>query len=471
LVSGTEPYFVWSILQLGYTPACSSDFAKASQMTGVHSHAVASATASFAEHIRRHVAVRLLPFVFLLYITNYLDRTSVAYAAIGMARDLGFDDRVFGLGIGIFFISYVALQIPGAILAQRWSARGMICATMIVSGVLTALTAVVDTPAQLYLARFLLGAAEAGFFPSVIVYLSHWFIQEDRAKATSNFMAAIPVSLVIGSPVAGWILSHNWFAIEGWRWLFLLEGIPAILLGTLAFFFLTDWPPQARWLTAEQRQWISHKLEQEKPLSRQSITIYQALRSRTVLLLITAAFLQYFIGYSVIFWLPTILQKQSGFSDLQVGMFGAVPYVVALFAMLFNGWHSDKDRERRWHATFPLFIGAAGFLCLVSLPGSHVTTVLLLSVICVPMAFLPVFWAIPTEILSGSKAAAVVGTINALASIAGFAGPYAFGYLSAETGSFDAGFVVLMFCALAAGILMLLTAAARPRASESAASS
>ena len=238
----------------------------------VHSHAIASVAASSAENTRRHIAVRLLPFVFLLYITNYLDRTSVAYAALGMARDLGFDDRVFGLGIGIFFLSYVALQIPGAILAQRWSARGMICATMIVSGLLTALTAVVHTPAQLYLARFLLGAAEAGFFPSVIVYLSHWFIQEDRAKATSNFMAAIPVSLVIGSPVAGWILSHNWFAIEGWRWLFFLEGLPAILLGAVAFFLLADRPSQARWLTGEQRQWISQKLEQEKPLSRQSIS-------------------------------------------------------------------------------------------------------------------------------------------------------------------------------------------------------
>jgi MFS family permease len=342
---------------------------------------------------------------------------------------------------------------------------------MIVSGFLTALTAVVHTPAQLYLARFLLGAAEAGFFPGVIVYLSHWFVREDRAKATGNFMAAIPVSLIIGSPVAGWILSHNWFMIEGWRWLFFLEGIPAILLGTVAFFFLTDWPPQARWLTIEQRQWISQKLEQEKPLSRQLITVGQALRSRTVLLLASAAFLQYLVGYSVIFWLPTILKNQSGFSDLQVGLFGAVPYVVALFAMLFNGWHSDKGRERRWHAAFPLFIGAAGFLCLISLPSSNVITVAFLSLICVPMAFLPVFWAIPTEILSGSKAAVVVGTINALASLAGFAGPYAFGYLRTETGSFVAGFAVLMFCAVATGIFVLFTPAARPRASESVTSS
>jgi ACS family tartrate transporter-like MFS transporter len=284
-------------------------------------------------------------------------------------------------------------------------------------------------------------------------------------------MAAIPVSLVIGSPVAGWILGHNWFTIEGWRWLFFLEGIPAILLGAVAFFFLTDRPNQARWLTAEQRQWISQKLEQEKPVSRKSISIGQALRSRTVLLLVNAAFLQYFIGYSVIFWLPTVLKNQSGFSDAHVGLFGAVPYVVALFAMLFNGWHSDQHRERRWHAAFPLFIGAAGFLCLVSLPGSNVTTVLLLSVICVPMAFLPVFWAIPTEILRDSKAAVAVGTINALASLAGFAGPYAFGYLRSETGSFVAGFVVLMCCALAAGTLMLLTPTAQSHRPKSVTSS
>ena len=305
----------------------------------------------------------------------------------------------------------------------------------------------------------------------MIVYLSHWFIEEDRAKATSNFMAAIPVSLVIGSPVAGWIPSHNWFAIEGWRWLFLLEGVPAVLLGVMAFSFLTDQPGQARWLTAEQRQWISPKLEQEKPLSRQSITIGQAFRSRTVLLLATAAFVQYFIGYSVIFWLPTILKNQSGFSDLQVGLFGAMPYVVALFAMLFNGWHSDKAGERRWHATAPLLIAATGLLCLISLPSSNVMTVLLLSMICMAMAFLPVFWAIPTEILRDSNAAVAVGTINALASLAGFAGPYAFGYLRAETGSFVAGFAVLMFSSLAGGVLMLLTPAAQSRGLKSVTSS
>jgi MFS transporter, ACS family, tartrate transporter len=442
------------------------------EMTGAPPHATSPAATTSAKHTRRRIALRLLPFLFVLYIANYLDRTSVAYAAIGMARDLGFNDHVLGMGIGIFFISYVTLQIPGALLVERWSARGMISVTMIVWGSLTALTALVHTPIQLYLARFLLGAAEAGFFPGVIVYLSHWFVQEDRAKATGNFMAAIPLSLIIGSPVAGWILGHNWFMVQGWRWLFFLEGIPAILLGIIAFFFLTDWPSRAQWLAPEQRQWISRRLEEEKPPDRQSVSLGQALRSRSVLLLAGSAFLQYLTGYSVIFWLPTVLKSQSGFSDLQVGLFGAIPYVVALFAMLFNGWHSDRSRERRWHAAVPLLIGATGFLCLISLPSSSQMTVLWFSMIGVLMAFLPTFWAIPTEILSESTAAVAVGMINALASVAGFAGPYAFGYLHTRTGSFTAGFAVLMLCAFAAAIFMLLApAAARPPVSESLASS
>src|SRR5215470_5890589 len=209
------------------------------------SPAVAPLAPEVVNRGRRQLAVRLLPFLFILYITNYLDRASVAYAALGMSRDLGFSDRVFGLGAGIFFVSYLALQIPGALLVERWSARGMISATLITWGSLTALTALVHTSMQLYGARFALGAAEAGFFPGVIVYLSHWFIPEDRAKATSNFMAAIPLSVIVGSPIAGWVLGHNWFGVQGWRWLFIVEGLRAIMLGVVAFFFLTDLPSEA----------------------------------------------------------------------------------------------------------------------------------------------------------------------------------------------------------------------------------
>jgi ACS family tartrate transporter-like MFS transporter len=413
----------------------------------------------FADHTRHLVAMRLLPFLFILYVTNYLDRTSVAYAALGMTRDLGFSDRVFGLGAGVFFISYVALQIPGALLVERWSARRMISATMIAWGMLTSLTALVHTPMQLYVARFALGAAEAGFFPGVIVYLSHWFLRQDRAKATSNFMAAIPLSFIIGSPLAGWILGHRWFQVQGWRWLFVLEGLPAIVLGTVAFFFLTDWPRHAAWLAPEQREWIDQKLAGEisagtHPTTR-PMTGWDAIRSRAVLLLAGIAFLEYFSGYAIYFWMPTMLKRQSGFSDVNVGLIGAIPYIAAFFAMIINGWHSDRHGERRWHAAIPLFIAAAALFALVAQPHSMLLTVILFTLVGINIAYLPVSWAIPTEILSASAAAASVGMINGVGSIAGFAGPYAFGYLRTLTGSFAVGLAVLGISAFAAGLLLL----------------
>jgi MFS family permease len=371
---------------------------------------------------------------------------------------------VFGLGAGIFFISYLALQIPGALLVENWSARRMISATMISWGSLTVLTALVHTPGQLYVARFLLGAAEAGFFPGVIVYLSHWFIREDRAKATSNFMGAIPLSFVLGSPFAGWILSHRWLAVEGWRWLFFLEGIPAILLGAVSFFFLTDWPGEASWLAPTQRQWIEQKLQQEKPAGAQAITVWQVLRSRTSLLLASLTFLSYFVLYSFAFWFPTMLKRQSGLSDLRVGLLGAAPYLATFVAMQVNGWHSDKHRERRWHSAVPLFIAAAGLMGLISRPRSTSLSVVLFTMVCIAYAYLPTFWAIPTELLRQSAAAAAVGLVNAVGSIAGFAGPYLFGYLNTRTGSFSSGLALMMISALAGALLILCI----PRSAQAA---
>ncbi len=424
-------------------------------MAAATSNLITSATGQFADHTRHQVALRLLPFVFILYVTNYLDRTSVAYAALGMSRDLGFSDRVFGLGAGVFFISYVALQIPGALLVERWSARRMISTTMIAWGMLTSLTALVHTPGQLYLARFALGAAEAGFFPGVVVYLSHWFIREDRGKACSNFMAAIPLSFIIGSPLAGWILGRNWFQLQGWRWLFVLEGIPAIVLGVAAFFLLTDWPRQAAWLAPEQRDWIDQKLEEEKPAGDRPVSAWEAIRSPTIMLLSGLTFLQYFSGYAIFFWMPTMLKRQSGFSDARVGLIGAIPYMVLFVAMLFNGWHSDRSGERRWHAAVPLFISAIGLLALVARPPSMLLTMILFSMVAINTAYLPIFWAIPTEFLSASAAAGAVGAINAVGSVAGFAGPYAFGYLVTRTGSFATGMAALAFSSVAAALLIL----------------
>jgi MFS family permease len=429
----------------------------------VQSGAIAPAAVEFVDRTRHRIAMRLLPFLFILYIINYLDRTSVAYAALGMSRDLGFSDHVLGMGMGIFFISYVALQIPGALLVERWSARRMISMTMIAWGSLTALTALVHTPKQLYFARFVLGAAEAGFFPGVIVYLSHWFKREDRAKATSNFMAAIPMSFVIGSPIAGWILGHTWFAVEGWRWLFVLEGMPAILLGAVAYFVLTDWPGEATWLAPEQRQWIAQELQGEKHISAQAITKWQALKSRTILLLAGLSFLNYLVFYSFAFWFPTMLKRQSGFSDVRVGWLGAVPYLATFIAMQVNGWHSDKELERRWHSAVPMFIAATGLMGLISQPRSIALTIVLFTMVCMAFAHLPTFWAIPTEILSQSAAAAAVGMVNTVGSAAGFAGPHLFGYLNTRTGSFSYGLALMMVSALAGGLLMLcVPRSARP---------
>lgn len=424
-------------------------------MNSTVSPAIPDAMTRLGDRTRHHTALRILPFLFLMYITNYLDRSSVAYAALGMSRDLGFTDRVYGFGAGIFFLSYVALQIPGALLVERWSARRVVAITLVLWGSMTVLTALVHTPMQLYLARFLLGAAEAGFFPGVIVYLSHWFIREDRAKATGNFMGAIPVSFVIGSPLAGWMLSHSWLEVPGWRWLFILEGVPAILLGGVAWFYLTDRPADAKWLSAEQRDWLEGKLRSEKATVARADSIEKALKSRVIVLLAASCFFFYFAGYSLSFWLPTILKRQTGLSDMDVGLLGMVPYIALFLAMQLNGWHSDRQRERRWHTVVPQIISAAALLALASLPGGVPVAITLFAVAACGTAFLPAFWALPTELLTASAAAAAVGMINAVGSVAGFAGPYAFGYLNTVTGSFTAGLLGMALASLVGAGLIL----------------
>jgi MFS transporter, ACS family, tartrate transporter len=428
---------------------------------------IAPNTTRVGEHTRHIVGWHLLPFLFILYIVNYVDRTNLAYAALGMSRELGFSDHVFGLGAGIFFISYLALQIPGALLVEQWSARRMISASMIAWGSLTVLTALVHTPSQLYVARFVLGAAEAGFFPGVIVYLSHWFIFEDRAKATSNFMGAIPLSAALGSPLAGWILGRGWLGFAGWRWLFVVEGAPAILLGVVAFFFLTDWPKEATWLSAQQQQWLQQKLEEETPRSTTAITVWQAMRSPMIAWMASLTFLAYIGQYTFVFWLPTMLKRLTGFTDMRVGIVGVLPFLAAFVAMQVNGWHSDKQAERRWHSAMPLFVAGTAYFFL-SIPGhSVVVTICWFTVAGVLIAYLSTFWAIPTEIMSHAEAATAVGLINSVGSVAGFAGPYIFGYVYTRTGaSFSWGLRLVMIAVVIAGLMILRIPKAPKTANE-----
>jgi ACS family tartrate transporter-like MFS transporter len=417
---------------------------------------------ALAAHTRHLIALRLLPFLFILYVTNYLDRTNVAYAALEMSKDLGFSDRVFGMGAGIFFVSYVALQLPGVMLVDRWGARRCISAILIAWGSLTALTGLVHTASEFYTARIILGGAEAAFFPGVVVYLSHWFIREDRAKAGSNFMAAIPLSFVIGSPLAGWILGQHWLNLAGWRWLFVLEGLPAVLLGVVAFFYLTDCPADADWLEPRQREWIVNKLDEETPVETETLSVWQVIGSRPVLILATAAFLEYFVAYTFMFWFPTLLKRMSGLSNSRIGLLGTLPYIVGFIALQINGWHSDKTGERRWHAAIPVFIAATALLGLITLPTTTRLTVVLFTVMYITQGFLAVFWTIPTEILGASQAAAAVGMINAVASVAGFAGPYLFGYLQTRTGSFTYGLGTMMAAAVLGGMMVLMVPKSPP---------
>jgi ACS family tartrate transporter-like MFS transporter len=427
---------------------------------------IKAADSDIARRTRKRIAWRILPFLFLLYVIAFLDRMNVSAAALQMPGDLGFNDRVMGLGAGMFFIGYVILEIPGALIAERWSARKWIARIMISWGIITAVVAFIHSARGFYVARFLVGAAEAGFFPAVIVYLTHWFRYQDRAKAVAVFFAANPLSFVIGSPIAGWLLGISWFGVRGWRWLFILEGIPAVVFGVVAIFYLTDWPREAKWLREDEREWISGQLEQEKLAKRKvrSYSIWEAMSQRDVILLTLCYLCATTGGYGIGFWLPTILKRLSGESDVRVNLLAAIPYVAGFLAQQLNGWHSDKTRERRWHAAVPVFLAGVSLLMAVFFAKSVALTVILFSMVCCGyFSFHPGFWAVPTAFLSESAAAASIGLINSLGNLGGFFGPMMMGYLVHRTHTFSAGLLYLVGNLCLCGIMMLAVGAGKPR--------
>jgi ACS family tartrate transporter-like MFS transporter len=417
-----------------------------------------------AQSARKRIAWRLLPFLFLLYVIAFLDRMNVSAAALQMPGDLGFNDKVVGLGAGMFFIGYVVLEIPGALIAERWSARRWIARIMISWGMITVLMAFIYTARQFYFVRFLVGAAEAGFFPAVIVYVSHWFRDQDRAKAIAVFYAANPLSYVIGSPLAGLLLGISWLGLRGWRWLFILEGIPAVVVGVITIFYLTDWPRAASWLRPDERDWISRELEREKLAKKKtrSYTIWQAFSQRDVILLTLSYFCATTGGYGISFWLPSILKRLSGQSDIRVSLFAALPYLAGFVMQQLNGWHSDRTCERRWHAAVPIFLcGLILLLAVIFGTNIGVSVTLFTLVGACYFAFHPCFWAVPTAFLSESAAAASIGLINSLGNLGGFVGPLMMGYLVNRTHSFTAGLLYLVGSLCLSGILMLIVGAGR----------
>jgi len=407
---------------------------------------------------RRRVAYRLLPFVFLIYIVNYIDRVNVSFANLRMSADLGFSDRVYGLGVGVFYVTYVLFEIPGAIIVERWSARKWIARIMISWGVVTILTGFIHNAGEFYAARFFLGLAEASFFPGMIVFLTHWFRLGERCRAIACLYAAVPTASLVGSPIAGWLLGVRWFQLAGWRWLFILEGIPAIVFGVITVFYLTDRPAQANWLPQEQRDWLTRELEAELQAKKRlrEYTILEAFCDRRVLWLMTAWFLTLSAALGNLYWLPTFTKRVSGLPVRSVTTLLVLPAVIGIAGILVNGWHADKTGERRWHCALPLL--ASGLMYGLLLCAGHNVPLIMFFLLLgsgLFFAFYPVFWAIPTTILTESSAAATFGLINSVGQLGGLAGPYLIGLLNDRTHALTASFALIALLYFAAGGLIV----------------
>ncbi len=407
---------------------------------------------------RRKVAYRLLPFVFLLYIVNYIDRVNVSFANLRMSTDLGFSDRVYGLGVGMFYVTYVLFEIPGAIIVERWSARKWIARIMVSWGIVTIFTGFVHTTTQFYIARFFLGAAESSFFPGMIVYLTHWFCARDRSRAIACLYAANPAAALIGSPLAGWLLGVHWLSMAGWRWLFILEGIPAVLVGIVTLLYMTDRPSHAAWLDADEQKWLVNELQTELEAKKKlrNYSIKEAFSDRHILILIAAYFLALTGSLGTVYWIPTFVKRISGFPTQTITSLLLIPAFIGFAGMLLNGWHSDKTGERHWHSATPLLVAALMFSGLILLRHDiPVAIAFLLLGSGVMYAYFPTFWAIPTTMLGEAAAAATFGLINSIGQLAGLFGNYTIGVLNDRTHSLTATFGFIACVYLVSGTLIL----------------
>jgi MFS transporter, ACS family, tartrate transporter len=434
------------------------------------------------DRARRKAYRRLLPLCFISYVIAYVDRSNVAIAKLTMTRDLpGFDNAVIGLGAGMFFIGYFLLEIPGTLLVERWSARKWIARIMISWGIVAGLTAAVKTPFQFYVLRFLLGLAEAGFYPGVIVYLTHWFATRDRARALAYFFVATPVAQVLSPKISNLLLAIGTdevvsgvtvhhpevLGLEGWQWIYIAWGIPAVLLGVIVLLFLTDRPQQARWLEADERDALLAELEREKAegAQRHKHSLLDGLRHPRVLLLCLVYFLVVTGSYGVEFFMPSILHDWYNLQFDALTWLVILPPLVAVAGQLFVGWSSDRRHERWFHTAVPMAVGAAGLVVVTLSRGSLPLTVLGFMISYAGFkAYLPAFWSLPNLFLGGTAAAGSIGFINSVGNLGGFLGPYIMGNVEKITHSFMGGLVFLVVCmALSSLTVFRLGAASRAR--------
>jgi D-galactonate transporter len=387
----------------------------------------------------RKVYRRLIPFLCVLQVASYLDRINVGFAQLQMKSALGFSDSVYGLGAGIFFIGYFFFEVPSNLILSRIGARVWIARIMITWGLISSAMAIIKTPAGFYALRFLLGVAEAGFFPGVIYYLGLWFPARERASAVARFMTATAISGIVGGPLSGALFTLDGVAgLAGWQWIFIAEGIPSIVLGITTLFFLTDHPAAAKWLSTEERSYLdaTMRVETNDIARRGHVSLRHALLHPRVWQLSLLSFTLLVGMYSISFWLPQIVKSFSGPDNVEVAFLSAIPYIAAAIAMVVVGAHSDRKEERRVHIAFAAVAGAVG-LAASTLVHTPISALISLSLAAIGIfSAIPVFWALPTAFLSGTAAAGGIALINSVGNLGGFIGPYLMGRLRDATGDF-----------------------------------
>ncbi|MFC4523557.1 MFS transporter [Cupriavidus pinatubonensis] len=420
-----------------------------------HGHAPVHANVEEATYAK--VTWRLIPFLFLCYVFAYLDRVNVGFAKLQMLSDLKFSETIYGLGAGIFFIGYFLMEVPSNLMLHRFGARKWIARIMISWGVISAMMIFVKTPTAFYILRFLLGVAEAGFFPGIILYLTYWYPASRRSKITALFMTGIPIAGVVGGPLSGWILNrfHDVNGMPGWQWLFLLEAIPSVVAGIVTFFYLDDKIRDAKWLTDDEKS----VLEREMARESDKIEVHHAggaFRNARVWVL-CACYFGIIMGlYGISFWLPTLI-KASGVTDaFDVGLLTMVPYGAAAIAMVMIGRSSDRTKERRWHVALPAVVGALGLVASTLVAQQPAMAVLALTFATVGiLGALCQFWSIPPAFLGGAAAAAGIALINSVGNLAGFVSPYLVGWIKDMTKSTDIGLYCVALSLIVAAAIVL----------------
>jgi len=398
----------------------------------------------------KKVTLRLIPFLFLCFVIAILDRVNIGFAALQMNEDLGFSDAVFGLGAGIFFFGYFLFEVPGSAIMSKVGARKWISRIMITWGIVSALTAFVQTPMQFYIIRFLLGVAEASFYPCMVHYLSGFYQTKHHGKAIAAFMLAIPGANALAAPLCTFLLGIEWFDMSGWQWLFILEAIPAVILGIVAYFYLDDKIEDVKWLTKEEKQWLIDVIAKEN-LEKQQVkhyTFVQALKDRDVLILSVAYFWWMTGYYGINMFLPTIskgLSEATSLSTQGMGWLLGLMYACAMVAMILVGNHSDKKNERRWHVAACLTVSAISMMISTYVSSTSVILafVFLTIALCGAFGAYSPFWAIPPSFLTGAAAGGAIALINSVGNLGGFFGPYIVGYIKGVTGSFTVSMIFL----------------------------